>query len=125
MANHGYLPRNGRASISQLISGTNTVFGMAEVSILHPFVRPLADSEFAQDLGGFLAVYGAIVDGDGQGWSIGGVPHTGISGSHNNYETDSSPLKSDLDQYGSNQRLIMSQFKTVRSSFRTVYSHNY
>lgn len=68
-----------------------------------------------QDLGGFLAVYGAIVEGDGQSWSIGGLPHTGILGSHNNYEADSSPLKSDLNQYGSNTRLIMSQFQSVCS----------
>lgn len=34
MANHGYIPRNGKASIQQLISGTQTVFGMANVSII-------------------------------------------------------------------------------------------
>lgn len=60
-------------------------------------------------------MYGAIVDGDGTSWSIGGVPHTGILGSHNNYEADSSPLKSDLNQYGANGRLIMSQFNNVSS----------
>lgn len=65
MANHGYIPRNGIATIGQFIEGTNTVFGMGE------------------DLGGFLALYGAVVDGDGRSWSIGGVPHTGILGSHN------------------------------------------
>ena len=67
----------------------------------------------AQDLATFLAVYGAVVDGDGTSWSIGGVPHTGILGSHHNYECDSSPLKSDLNQYGSNGRLIMSQWHEV------------
>jgi len=66
-----------------------------------------------QDLATFLAVYGAVVDGTLTSWSIEGAPHTGIAGSHNNYETDSSPLKSDLNQYGSNERLIMSQFNTV------------
>lgn len=64
----------------------------------------------SNDLGGFLAVYGAIVDGTGTSWSIEGGPHVGIGGSHNNYETDSSPLKSDLNQYGSNEKLVMEQF---------------
>lgn len=77
----GYIPHNGFATISQFISGTYAGLGMAT------------------DLAGFLAVYGSIVDGNGQGWSIGGVPHTGILGAHGNYETDSSPLKSDLNQY--------------------------
>lgn len=107
MANHGYLPRNGRATIQQFIDGTNTVFGMG------------------RDLGGFLAVYGAVVDGTGSGWSIGGVPHTGILGSHNNYETDSSPLKSDLNQYGSNGRLIMSQFKSLYNRQPNAATANY
>lgn len=71
-------------------------------------------TDLTQDLGTFLAVYGALVDGDGTSWSIGGLPRTGILGSHNNYETDSSPLKSDLNQYGSNTRLIMSQFRNVQ-----------
>ena len=79
----------------------------------------------ARDLGGFLALYGAIVDGNGAGWSIGGVPHTGILGSHNNYETDSSPLKSDLSQYGSNTRLIMSQFKSLYNRQPNAATANY
>ncbi|KAM3415965.1 hypothetical protein BST61_g9455 [Cercospora zeina] len=95
MANHGYLPRNGIASIDQFIQGTNRVFGMA---------RDLAD---------FLARYGAFVDGNGTHWSIGGQPRTGISGSHNNYETDSSPCRADLNQYGSNGELIVSQFRNL------------
>ncbi|KXS99931.1 hypothetical protein AC578_903 [Pseudocercospora eumusae] len=73
---------------TMFINGTETVFGMA------------------RDLGGFLAIFGAVVDGDGQSWSIGGLPHTGILGSHNNYETDSSPIKSDLNQYGSNTKFL-------------------
>lgn len=61
------------------------------------------------DLGTFLSVYGAVMDGDGLGWSIGGAPGTtdllnlltqpqGISGSHNKYETDASPTRGDLYQ---------------------------
>lgn len=61
-----------------------------------------------KDLGGFLAVYGALIDGDLTQWSIGGptayVPATlgllgtpqGISGSHNKYESDVSPTRPDL-----------------------------
>nr|POE51617.1 aromatic peroxygenase [Quercus suber] len=99
LANHGYLPHNGIATIAQFVQATTTVFGMGE------------------DLATFLAVYGAIVDGDGTGWSIGGKPHTGIGGSHGNYETDSSPFKSDLYQYGSSGKLVISQFQNVSRAF--------
>ena len=66
----GYLPPNGVATVAQVISATYQGFGMA------------------QDLAGFSAVYGAIVDGDGTSWSIGGAPHTGIGGSHHNYNLE-------------------------------------
>ena len=62
-----------------------------------------------EDLAGFLAIYGAIFDGDLTKWSIGGpdsrvgVPvlgdlglagtPQGISGSHNKYEADVSPSR--------------------------------
>lgn len=63
------------------------------------------------DLGAFLAVYGAVFDGDLTSWSIGGPPPAGllnqvgllgtpqgISGSHNKYESDVSPTRPDLYQ---------------------------
>ena len=63
------------------------------------------------DLGAFLAVYGAVFDGDLTTWSIGGPPTSsllssvgllgkpqGISGSHNKYESDVSPTRPDLYQ---------------------------
>lgn len=65
-----------------------------------------------KDLGGFLAIYGAVFDGDLKSWSIGGStpaplttltgglvggPH-GLIGSHNNYEADASPTRPDLYQ---------------------------
>ena len=65
------------------------------------------------DLALFLATYGAVVDGSLISWSINGKPHTGIGGSHGNYETDSSPLKADLYQYGSLEKLVLSQFTEV------------
>ena len=107
MANHNYLPHNGIATIEQFINATQTVFGMAP------------------DLGTFLAVYGAVVDGTLTQWSIGGQPHTGILGSHNNYEADSSPLKSDLNQYGTNTKLVMSQFKTLYDMQPDASTANY
>jgi hypothetical protein len=61
------------------------------------------------DLAAFLAVYGAVFDGDLTSWSIGGPPTSnllssigllgtpqGISGSHNKYEADVSPTRPDL-----------------------------
>ena len=61
------------------------------------------------DLATFLAVYGAVFDGDLTSWSIGGPPTSGllnnvgllgipqgISGSHNKYEADVSPTRPDL-----------------------------
>jgi hypothetical protein len=63
-----------------------------------------------QDLGGFLGLYGALIDGNLESWSIGGptpaVPQIlgllgepqGISGSHNKYEADVSPARPDLYQ---------------------------
>ena len=62
------------------------------------------------DLATFLAVYGAIFDGDLLSYSIGGPVPTllnadgllgapqGLSGSHNKYEGDVSPTRGDLFQ---------------------------
>ncbi|GAB7343078.1 hypothetical protein MBLNU457_1161t1 [Dothideomycetes sp. NU457] len=107
MANHGYLPHNGVATIDEFVKQTAYVFGMGA------------------DLGTFLAVYGAVVDGDGTSWSIGGpnaavngigsllsTPQ-GISGSHNKYEGDSSPTRGDLYEYGNDYKLVMSQFQAL------------
>lgn len=76
-ANHGFLPRNGYATITQFLDATENVVGMGV------------------DLAAFLAVFGAVIDGSGLAWSIGGTPPAsiagllgggnGISGSHNKY----------------------------------------
>lgn len=68
----------------------------------------------AVDLGSFLAIYGTLFDGNAlslkPGYSIGGPTAldtilgstglfrtpTGLSGSHNNYEGDTSPTRGDL-----------------------------
>ena len=78
-----------------------------------------------QDLSLFLATYGAVVDGPLTSWSIAGGPHVGIGGSHNNYEGDSSPLKADLNQYGSNSRLIMEQFNNLYNLQPDASTANY
>lgn len=61
-ANHGFIPHNGYATIQQFIDATETVVGMG----------PL--------LAGFLSILGAVIDGDGGAWSIGGTPGPGIGG---------------------------------------------
>ncbi|KAF8865690.1 Cloroperoxidase [Acephala macrosclerotiorum] len=106
MANHGYIPRNGVATIQQFIDGTYDVFGMGN------------------SLGGFLAIYGVIFDGDATKWSIGGPAPSvsnlgllgtpqGISGSHNKYESDVSPSRPDLYEYGNDYKVIISQFQQM------------
>lgn len=93
-ANHGYIDHSGVATIPDIIGGVNAAYGMA------------------LDLGAFLAVYGAVYDGNGLGYSIGGPTSDsqlpldnvlgitgspqGLSGSHNKYESDTSPTRGDL-----------------------------
>jgi len=78
----------------------------------------------ANDLGGFLAVYGALIDGNLESWSIGGpnaavnslgllTPPQGISGSHNKYESDASPSRPDLYEYGNDYKVIVQQFQDM------------
>lgn len=77
------------------------------------------------DLGAFLAIYGAVFDGDLTKWSIGGpdgrvggllsllgTPQ-GISGSHNKYEGDGSPTRGDLYQYSNAYELQLNQFQRL------------
>ncbi|TKA40647.1 hypothetical protein B0A54_09108 [Friedmanniomyces endolithicus] len=77
------------------------------------------------DLALFLSTYGAVIDGSGTSWSIAGGPHVGIGGSHGNYESDSSPLKSDLYQYGSNSKLILEQFHELYDMQPNAATANY
>ncbi|KAK4574868.1 hypothetical protein LTR86_001710 [Recurvomyces mirabilis] len=108
MANHGYLPHNGIATIEQLITQVPYVFGMGV------------------DLATVLAVYGAVIDGDLTSYSIGGPDSRvsllglgllgepqGLSGSHNKYEGDVSPIKGDLYQYGNDYLSQVSQFQAL------------
>lgn len=100
-ANHGFLPKNGYATISQFVQATENVVGMGA------------------DLAIFLATFGALVDGSGTAWSIGGTPSigagggNGISGSHNKYEGDASPTRPDLYQAGNDYKTVGSQFQQM------------
>ena len=99
MANHGYIPHNGVGTIEEFIQGTYQVFGMG------------------LDLGAFLAVYGALLEGDGTQWSIAGPVKgyfgNGLVGSHDNYEADVSPTRPDLYQYGNNYKIVLSQWEQL------------
>ncbi|CAD6441795.1 5504beed-4798-4ddf-aa30-bf296912a8f0 [Sclerotinia trifoliorum] len=112
-ANHGYISHNGVGTIGDFIEGTNTAFGMS------------------LDLGGFLGIYGAVFDGNllgmSESWSIGGPTANnalplgnllglagqprGISGSHNKYESDTSPTRRDLYLAGKSFNLEVDLFQ--------------
>lgn len=109
LANHNYLPRNGVATIPEFIAATTKVFGMG------------------LDLATFLSNYGAIIDGDLMSFSVGGPPASkglvsstgllsqpqGLSGGHNKHETDGSPTRGDLYQFGNDYLMQMKQFKAL------------
>lgn len=63
LANHGYLPRSGRATVLDYLTATSSVYGMGI------------------DLSTILGAYGGIFNGAVLGWSIGGKEFTGIGGS--------------------------------------------
>ncbi|KAJ3858652.1 hypothetical protein EV359DRAFT_87413 [Lentinula novae-zelandiae] len=100
LANHGYIPHNGIGTTAQFTQATNQVYGMG------------------LDVATFLSAYGTAVDGDivslsfsiGQGQSTILGPEDGLTGSHNNYETDVSPTRGDLYEYGDNYDVQLSQF---------------
>jgi len=114
MANHGYIPHNGVATIPQFIDGTFKVFGMGV------------------DLSAFLAVLGASIDGDGTKWSIGGANPAvlignGLIGSHNKYESDVSPTRPDLYEKGNNYEVDWTQWKELydAQADKSVAESNY
>ncbi|KAL5114502.1 hypothetical protein ACEQ8H_007592 [Pleosporales sp. CAS-2024a] len=115
MANHGYLPRNGISTITQMTTAANQVFGMG------------------LDLAAFLAVYSAVMAGDLTTFSIGGKPKSsgllgsatsslgllgeaqGLSASHNRFEHDASPLRGDLYSTGDPVSLNLTLFEQLLS----------
>ncbi|KAI4660829.1 uncharacterized protein J4E79_005397 [Alternaria viburni] len=112
MANHGYLPRNGIASVTQLTTASNEVFGMG------------------LELSAFLSVLATVMGGDIVSSSIGGPPSGGLlgglttglglvgkpqgmSGTHNRFEADCSPTREDLYKNGNPVSLNLPQFEEL------------
>nr|XP_018915905.1 PREDICTED: aromatic peroxygenase-like [Bemisia tabaci] len=110
MANHNYIPRNGVATAAQLIESCFRVFGLGK------------------DIAGFLTALaivtaGAIVNRTAM-VSIGkATPQvraqsyepSGLSGTHNKYESDASPMKGDLYQYKDADKLVLKQLENFLS----------
>ncbi|PQE18747.1 hypothetical protein CJF32_00006490 [Rutstroemia sp. NJR-2017a WRK4] len=113
-ANHGYIPHNGVGTIGDFTAGTNAAFGMS------------------LDLGLFLGIYGSVFDGNLLGYSIGGPTSNnalplsnllgltgqpqGLSGSHNKYESDTSPTRPDLYLAGQSYDLDLELFEQYYDS---------
>jgi hypothetical protein len=112
MANHGYISRNGVASVVELAQASNEVFGMGI------------------DLATFLSVYSGIMAGDVVSASIGGKPRSGLLGgltsslgllgepqgldaSHNRFEADVSPTRADLYKTGNPVSLDLPIFEQL------------
>ncbi|KAL9628594.1 MAG: hypothetical protein Q9204_005795 [Flavoplaca sp. TL-2023a] len=114
LANHGYIPHSGIAPATTLIKALGEAYGMA------------------LDLATFLAVYGTVFNGDAlsvtPGYSIGGPANigllggalsgtgitrtpSGLSGSHNNYEGDTSATRGDQYLFGNNDLLQIPFFQ--------------
>jgi len=109
MANYGYILHNGVGTITDFITGTydgKSVFPQFRQKNTHTRTA----FGMGLDLGSFLAVYGAVFDGDLTQWSVGGPPSSsllsstagvlgtprGLGGSHGGYESDVSPARPDL-----------------------------
>ncbi|KAI4223129.1 MAG: hypothetical protein L6R40_008529 [Gallowayella cf. fulva] len=129
LANHGYLPHNGFAPTADIIKAVNQDFQNCKRTTLRDaHSNPVYG--MALDIATFLAVYGTVFDGDAlsltPGYSIGG-PSTGLgsvlgglgitrtpsglSGSHNNYEGDTSATRGDLYVVGNDDLLQIEFFQ--------------
>ncbi|THV02059.1 hypothetical protein K435DRAFT_717657 [Dendrothele bispora CBS 962.96] len=108
LANHGYLPHSGITTIFEAIVACQNIFGMGP------------------DIGGILSVYATLMDADPTtlSWSIGGPFNgplglggsDGLSGSHNKFESDSSPTRGDAFLHGGDgSTLQLDYFKWLYS----------
>jgi len=110
LANHGYISRTGVDSVLAVTSACNEVFGMG------------------LDLAAFLSVYTGVMAGDIASFSIGGKPKSGLIGgltsslgllgegqglsaSHNRFEADASPFRTDLYVTGDPVSLNVARFE--------------
>ncbi|KAJ3999792.1 Chloroperoxidase [Lentinula boryana] len=103
MANHGYIPHSGIATIDEFAQATYKVFGMGkDLSLLIPIYATALD-------GDILSLSLSI--GNGTNTILGPIfSGTGLTCSHNNFEGDVSPTRGDLYEYGNNHDVQMSQF---------------
>ncbi|KAF8674116.1 Peroxidase, family 2 [Rhizoctonia solani] len=109
LSNHGYLPHNGVVTFTKAIEASNKVFGMGI------------------DVATVLSTLGVVLDGNPLTfiWSIGGptgelvlppllASPQGLSGSHNKYESDSSPTRWDAYMNnGDGNTLNLTYFKKL------------
>ncbi|KAJ3990890.1 Chloroperoxidase, partial [Lentinula boryana] len=103
MANHGYIPRKGIATIEEFVQGTYEVFGMGgDLALLLSIIG-------VQMGGDILSLSFSI--GKGENFILGPLlSGNGLTGSHNKYEADVSPTRGDLFEYDNNHDVQMSQF---------------
>ncbi|KAF8699235.1 Peroxidase, family 2, partial [Rhizoctonia solani] len=99
LANHGFIPRSGVATLEQIVYASNDVFGMGT------------------DAATIFTVQGIAHGGDitHQTMSIGGPdPPPGLSGTHNQMEGDASPTRGDAYTNGGDSiNLNMMHFKKL------------
>lgn len=119
LANHGYIRRDGIASLVDVLTAMNSVYGMG------------------LDVGGILATLGTVLVGNpvstSPGFSIGsadpgsqnllnnllgllGTPR-GLNGSHNIIESDASGTRSDLYVTGDASTMDLARFRPLYGEF--------
>ncbi|PHH70433.1 hypothetical protein CDD82_7105 [Ophiocordyceps australis] len=103
LANHGYLPHNGKANPIQYAAATSQVYGLGPI--------PAA----------VLAAYGTASTIDFPNWSMGGGTsflgrQKGISYTHNIYEVDASVTRGDVGSVGNGFQLQLDNFKMLYNS---------
>ncbi|KAK5123917.1 hypothetical protein LTR85_002114 [Meristemomyces frigidus] len=109
-ANHGYLPRNGIASIEQTVSGLGALYNMqAELATALSAYAIAVDGNVVE---GVLSIGGPLPPDDLTGALLG--TGQGISYSHNNYEGDSSIGRNDAYlNNGDAHSLNITKFESV------------
>lgn len=102
LANYGYINRNGVGSLTDLIFGSNKVFGMGlELATwLSTYSAVMAGDLTTVSIGGTpkkprQGLVGGLLSSVGTGLGLFGQPQ-GLSHSHNRFEADVSPTRGDL-----------------------------
>jgi len=118
LANHNYLNHNGVTTLTQAIQATTEGFGMGvDLATFLSTISVLFD-------GAILTQQWSIGSGGGSGLaSLGGILGTGegLTGSHNKYESDSSPMRGDRYEYcGNNYEVQLSQYQVLYDYYKGV-----